>query len=587
MGVSLTAGESELTLDNGSKQTYALPVAGGNLLSEKDENNNTITYEYSNGVISKITDGSGREININTNNGVITSIALPGNSNIAFSYSNGLITKVVFPGGRMSRYSYDNGKLVLIEQADNISGSETVNSKLGFTYTGDKVTRVTQYGSDGTEGNYLNFAYGTDNTTVFTDKQGREVTYTFDNSGNRISVLNANGFLENSAVDGLIVTGSADSFTKNYITESIEHSANYYTQFNGSTSSGGSVVLDTQNKYFGSNSVKIVNPVSENNTAFYTGAAHEFDTSQFANGYVTFSAYVKTSDVQEISGDGAIGASISIDCCDSNGTVVSTGSSVGITGTEDWQRLSVSACITSEVNSVKVICKLSNASGSAWFDGMQLEEGSAANDLNVLQNADFSGNGSWFTEEDVTAAIQNGSVNIGGVAGAYDDAETEEEVEETTVEETQPETVCETVYETSPNDSVITYDSYGNQIRYDRGFVTRLVKKTYEVGATEATEATEPETSAPEETTSPVEIDSTDPLGNKYVYQTVDVGRPGMMFNIVGEAKADSVPLTNENRTFGIAMNIYYDGETAPETHYQEFNSNTNKRQCLCVCVRI
>ena len=70
-------------------------------------------------------------------------------------------------------------------------------------------------------------------------------------------------------------------------------------------------------------------------------------------------------------------------------------------------------------------------------------------------------------------------------------------------------------------------------------------------------------------------------LGNKYIYQNVNVDRAGVMFNIAGEAKADSVPLTNENRTYGIALNIYYEGNPVPETHYQEFNANTNKKQTV------
>lgn len=112
-------------------------------------------------------------------------------------------------------------------------------------------------------------------------------------------MLNANGFLENSAVDGLIVTGSADSFTKNYIIESTEHSSNYFSKINGLSSSGGSVSLDSENKFFGSNSVRVVNPAGGNNAAYYTSAARDFSVSQFSENSVTFSAYVKTSDVQK------------------------------------------------------------------------------------------------------------------------------------------------------------------------------------------------------------------------------------------------------------------------------------------------
>ena len=97
---------------------------------------------------------------------------------------------------------------------------------------------------------------------------------------------------------------------------------------------------------------------------------------------------------------------------------------------------------------------------------------------------------------------------------------------------------------------------------------------------------TEPVTTETTEATSGGETeDETDALGNKYIYQNVDVNRKGICFNIVGEAQAKSAPLSNETRTFGIALNIYYENESAPETHYQEFNSNTDKRQTVSLSV--
>lgn len=58
------------------------------------------------------------------------------------------------------------------------------------------------------------------------------------------------------------------------------------------------------------------------------------------------------------------------------------------------------------------------------------------------------------------------------------------------------------------------------------------------------------------------------------------------MFNIAGEAQAKSVPLSNESRTYGIALKIHYANEgIAPETHYQEFNCNTDKKQSVCLSV--
>ena len=48
-----------------------------------------------------------------------------------------------------------------------------------------------------------------------------------------------------------------------------------------------------------------------------------------------------------------------------------------------------------------------------------------------------------------------------------------------------------------------------------------------------------------------------------------------MVFNISGTAKANSVPLTTDNRTFGIALKINYADNTT-EDHYQEYNAYTS-----------
>ena len=58
-----------------------------------------------------------------------------------------------------------------------------------------------------------------------------------------------------------------------------------------------------------------------------------------------------------------------------------------------------------------------------------------------------------------------------------------------------------------------------------------------------------------------------------------------MVFNISGTAKANSVPLTTDNRTFGIALNVYYNGVNTPESQYQSFNSNTTSVQSVSLSV--
>lgn len=74
-------------------------------------------------------------------------------------------------------------------------------------------------------------------------------------------------------------------------------------------------------------------------------------------------------------------------------------------------------------------------------------------------------------------------------------------------------------------------------------------------------------------------------MGNKYIYQNIKVGRAGVSFKINGTAKSNSVPLSNENRTFGIALNIYYNNSSTPEFHYQNLSANTDGYQQVSLSV--
>ena len=464
-----------------------------------------------------------------------------------------------------------------------------------FTYTNGKVTNITEYGTDGTEGNHLNISYKADNTTVFTDKQGHSETHIFDNSGSTVSVLNSNGYATSSENTGLVINNSVNAYTKNYISESTEQTevggGKYYFVSNGTkgstASKGGKVTVDNSAateedgyyQYLGTTSLKVENPTSENNSAFFTGFAHQFKETTFNGKDVTFSAYVKTKNVKQIYSGGSVGAILKVKCLDSSGKTVKEINSIGLTGTLDWQRISVTTNVPSTTASIRVYGLIRYASGTAWFDCIQFEEGNCANNFNALQNSDFSSNDNWLTEENKSISANKGTVTIGGTAGAFDDSNIESSTEETTTESsTEPSTYTKTVTETEPNDSITTYDDYGNTIKSKQGFVVREVKKTYEVESSDT--STDEDGDDTDDSTS-----SSPSLGNKYIYQNVKVDKAGVSFKINGTAKAESVPLSNENRTFGIALNIYYKNNSTPEMHYQEFNVNTSKNQQVSLSI--
>lgn len=609
LGLTLTKDENNIFIDNGSTtQTYDSTANGGKLLSEKDEHKNTITYTYTDGDLTKITDGSGREVQLkykSSTNGkkVVSRITKPDGTKIDIAYTTAKdkVTSISFNDGHTSRFEYDdNYNLISISGVSDSYMKSLPTHK--FTYTNGKVTNITEYGTDGTEGNHLNISYKADNTTVFTDKQGHSETHIFDNSGSTVSVLNSNGYATSSENTGLVINNSANAYTKNYITESSQQTevggGKYYFVSNGTkgstASKGGKVTVDNSAateedgyyQYLGTTSLKVENPTSENNSAFFTGFAHQFKETTFNGKDVTFSAYVKTKNVKQIYSGGSVGAILKVKCLDSSGKTVKEINSIGLTGTLDWQRISVTANVPSTTASIRVYGLIRYASGTAWFDCIQFEEGNCANNFNALQNSDFSSNDNWLTEENKSISANKGTVTIGGTAGAFDDENADSSSDDST-DETQPSTYTKTVTETEPNDSITTYDDYGNAVKTEQGYVTRTVKKTYEVEESETTE----EVTSPSDSDNSADNDDSDTssddnsLGSKYIYQNIKVGRAGVSFKINGTAKSNSVPLSNENRTFGIALNIYYNNSSTPEFHYQNFSADTDGYQQVSLSV--
>ena len=599
LGITLTKDENNIFIDNGSTtQTYDSTANGGKLLSEKDKHKNTITYTYTDGDLTKITDGSGREVQLKYKSStdgkkVVSRITKPDGTKIDIGYSTGRdkVSSISFNDGHTSRFEYDdNYNLISISGVSDSYMKSLPTYK--FTYTNGKVTNITEYGTDGTEGNHLNISYNADNTTVFTDKQGHSETHIFDNSGSTVSVLNSNGYATSSENTGLVINNSANAYTKNYITESSQQTevggGKYYFVSNGAkgstTSTGGKVTVDSSAateedgyyQYLGTTSLKVENPTSENNSAFFTGFAHQFKETTFNGKDVTFSAYVKTKNVKQIYSGGSVGAILKVKCLDSSGKTVKEINSIGLTGTLDWQRISVTANVPSTTVSIRVYGLIRYASGTAWFDCIQFEEGNCANNFNALQNSDFSSNDSWLTEENKSITANNGTVTIGGTAGAFDDAENADSSSDDSTDETQPSTYTKTVTETEPNDSITTYDDYGNAVKTEQGYVTRTVKKTYEVEEVTNESGAENLNSTPKNTTNINNVMRYDALGNKYIYQKIAINKPSVVFTFSGTAKADSVPISNYCRTFGIVVNIYYKNDKSPEQHYKEFSADTN-----------
>jgi len=194
-----------------------------------------------------------------------------------------------------------------------------------------------------------------------------------------------------------------------------------------------------------------------------------------------------------------------------------------------------------------------------------------------LKNSDFTNANNWFDNSNNKFAFTYGRPYIFGaplyVKMNSDENDTTDSTTEnatgTTVKETTQSVQSTTVV--SEHDVVDTTDAYGNVVKSVEGVYNRV----YEVYSDTDNSENSGNDSDSEDTTSEENTDKTNYLANKYIYQRVNVNAKNVSFVLTGQAQGISVPLSNENRTFGIALNVYYQGEDTPESHYQSFNSNT------------
>ena len=621
LGLKLTKTSSGYILEKDSEKLYFQSNNGKGVLykiTELDNEKNHIGYgrNSSDGYINYIYDSTNQTQATFTTTTInskkyITTINLPNSRKVNLSYkqSNGkvLLTKVKLPDNSCSNYTYDNlGRLISVKYTKENGSEVKTGSSYSLTYnTANKVTNITERSSENKIGNYLNFEYKADNTTKVTDRNGSSETYTFDTDGTKVSTMNANGYISNSQSSDLTVTKSKDNFIKNYLDETsdfsgIKNNDGYY--YSESSNPDNKYSLDTDTKYFGTNAIKIYNKdKQEKNNIIY----HNISQKSLLGKYVTFSAYVKAS--CENNGTGKLNLAIQYKDNSEEKTI----DGFAVSDEINWKRISVTAKLPSTATDVKVLLKSNGKNYTTWFDCLQLEEGETVNDYNALKNSDFTNANNWFDNSNNKFTFTSGRPYIFG-APTYlkmnsDENDTTDSTTEnatgTTVKETTQSVQSTTVV--SEHDVVDTTDAYGNVVKSVEGVYNRV----YEVvnddeDSSDADESNNSsnvgdsnnsnntvesedtsDNSNNSDTTDEENTDKTNYLSNKYIYQRVNVNAKNVSFVLTGQAQGVSVPLSNENRTFGIALNVYYQGEDTPESHYQSFNSNTTSVQSVSLSV--
>ena len=596
LGLKLTKTSSGYILEKDSEKLYFQSNNGRGILykiTELDNSKNYLVYGRNNsdGYINYIYDSTNQTqatfatTTINSKK-YITTINLPNSRKVNLSYtqSNGkvLLTKVKLPDNSCSNYTYDNlGRLISVKYTKENGSEVKTGSSYSLTYnTANKVTNITERSSENKIGNYLNFEYKADNTTKVTDRNGSSETYTFDTDGTKVSTMNANGYISNSQSSDLTVTKSKDNFIKNYLDETsdfsgIKNNDGYY--YSESSNPDNKYSLDTDTKYFGTNALKIYNKDKQDKDNIIY---HNISQKSLLGKYVTFSAYVKA--MCENNGTGKVNLAIQYKDNSEEKTI----DGFAVSDEINWKRISVTAKLPSTATDVKVLLKSNGKNYTTWFDCLQLEEGETVNDYNALKNSDFANANNWFDNSNNKFTFTSGRPYIFG-APTYlkmnsDENDTTDSTTENataTVKETTQSVQSTTVV--SEHDVIDTTDAYGNVVKSVEGVYNRV----YEVYSDTDNSENSGNDSDSEDTTSEENTDKKNYLANKYIYQRVNVNAKNVSFVLTGQAQGVSVPLSNENRTFGIALNVYYQGEDTPESHYQSFNSNTTSVQSVSLSV--
>ncbi len=431
----------ELIITNGSTHNYFTIVNEkgykkvfhntGRLNYTEDPNGNRVTSLYSAwnnnyARVSTIKDGSNNELQLTSNGGYLSAVTDPANRTTSYTYSNGRLTRITRQNGEYISFNYDSdGSMTSITDIDGY--------RVNFAYTtsssGKKVREIQEYNANGTLGQKITFDRTRYNTTIVTTYGADGIantnddltsTYQFDEWGRTVSVksntvtndLGATNYNYTPAVKDSTASNikMLNRVSKNYSTGSnplnlvsnanMEKTSTWIKSAWCGTNTFTSGYSNTVS-YFGKSSLVLI--CSE-----YSGDSRARVYQDINNTIVvpgktyTLSGYILT---QNISGTSLnSGAFICADCFKSDGTSTTLHSDYVLGNTNSatdngWQRVSLTFTVPENTTKTRVNLALRAATGIAYFDGIQMEEYTVANNMNLLENGGFEFGAACWTGE--------------------------------------------------------------------------------------------------------------------------------------------------------------------------------------------
>lgn len=203
-----------LTKKDGTKYNFG---TDGKILCILDRNSNAVTFAYTGGNLTTVTDAAGRTSILAYDSGNhLTSVTDPNGNSYSVTYSNGALATVTYPDGGTWRYTFDD-KAFMLSKTDPmgftttyayddghrvISSTDSEGKTRSIIYpTGTDTVKTTAFTEK--DGGVWQYTYDTEKGTLNrkTDPQGGVTAYTYDGNGNRLSTTEPDGSISNYTYD--------------------------------------------------------------------------------------------------------------------------------------------------------------------------------------------------------------------------------------------------------------------------------------------------------------------------------------------------------------------------------------------------
>ena len=422
LGLELEVTNTEFIITNKDKAKLHFARSTNLLTKIVSSTGQTVTLNYVSGTnrISKINDANGNTLNVSYDGNII-SITDPSGRATAFGYNSEgeYLTSITSPDGNVVRYTYNSdGMLTKVTDVDGtyITFAYSDNGSRG-------VKTVQEFAADGTAGQKLTFDRTKYNTTImrsagadcdFGNSDDILTTYHFDNLGRTTSVSSKTaggkdlGAAATTYTSDLNPTASniksVNKVSQSYslgankenlvVNHNLESTANWNKTAWGANETNTvdyTISTDTTSPLYGKGTLKMkVDSVTGN----ARGRVYQDVPVAYLEPGATYtlSCYVKTENITPASGMENYGAVICATTFNTDGTLKDNYSDhIRSATTTDinkgYRRISVTFTTDDNIQKIRVNLALRSATGTAYFDAVQLEKSDAPSNYNLLENA--------------------------------------------------------------------------------------------------------------------------------------------------------------------------------------------------------